>query len=421
MNKRAKLKKITDSKTFWMVMSVLIAFFLWMYVTSTEGVETEKTINGVKVVFVGEEALRESSGLVITEQDAVTVDVTLSGTRRVLSKLTNSTVTAVVDLSNVYTDARYSVAYSLSYPNGVGENEVTVVRSSLDVINFTVDRLSTKTVEVKGIFSGTMAEGYIAEKTLQFDPLAVKISGPKTAVELVDHAFVTITREGVDKTLQYNTTYELRDAENNVIDDDSIIREVTEVSVTLPVLSTKQVPLDVTIINGGGATRENNVDIDIDPEFIMLAGDAEAIDGATKILLGTIDLSDFATDYEMTYAIVPPNDTENMTGITEATVRITIKGLETKTFTIQKDNISCINTADSMAADVITESLTITVRAAPEILENIKANNLRAVADLAEFGTTAGVYNPNVRISIDGFPDAGVIGDYTIHVTLSAG
>jgi len=111
----------------------------------------------------------------------------------------------------------------------------------------------------------------------------------------------------------------------------------------------------------------------------------------------------------------------NMTGASEAVVRVSVKGLETKSFTIPKDNLSCINAAEGYKADVITESLTITVRAPEDILDKIQANNLWAVADLSEIGANPGVFNPSVKIRIDGFPEAGVIGEYAIHVTMSKG
>lgn len=208
--KRIDWKNITNTRTFWLVVSLLAAFLLWMYVTSTEGVQIDKTFSGVKVVFAGEEALREASGLVITEQDSTTVDLTLSGTRRVISRLTSANLTAQVDLSNVLSDGRYSITYTIQYPNGVSADDVTVVHRSTDVINFYVDRLVTKTVEVEGEFTGSTAEGYLAADTIWFDPLAVKISGPRSAVSQVERAFVSITRQEVDKTLQYSTTYECR-------------------------------------------------------------------------------------------------------------------------------------------------------------------------------------------------------------------
>ena len=417
--KTLNLKRLTDSRIFWMILSLFAASLLWMYVTTTEGVEVQKTLTGVKIEFLGADAMRASSDLIVTEQDRTTVNLTLSGTRRVLSKLTNSNVTATVNLNNVTADGRYSVSYDLAFPAGINANEVTVVHTSSDVVNFYVDKLARKTVEVKGAFTGNTAEGYLADESMVFDPLVVAISGPKTVISKVDHAFVAITREEVDRTLSYSTTYSLVDANNNPVEDSSIQRETEEVTVTLNVLSTKEVPLDVTIIDGGGATRDANTRIEITPSSIMLAGDAAAIDSTTKLILGTINLATFATDFSATYTIIPPNGTENMTGVTEATVTVSITGVATKSFSVNPDNIICINVPDGYDAENITQALNVTVRAPQEILDRISEVNLRAVADLSNLGTNAsGVFTPTVEIKIDGFPEAGCVGEYKIYITL---
>ena len=417
--KTLNLKRLTDSRVFWMILSLFAASLLWMYVTTTEGVEVQKTLTGVKIEFLGADAMRASSDLIVTEQDRTTVNLMLSGTRRVLSKLTNSNVTATVNLNNVTADGRYSVSYDLAFPAGINANEVTVVHTSSDVVNFYVDKLARKTVEVKGAFTGNTAEGYLADESMVFDPLVVAISGPKTVISKVDHAFVAITREEVDRTLSYSTTYSLVDANNNPVEDSSIQRETEEVTVTLNVLSTKEVPLDVTIIDGGGATRDANTRIEITPSSIMLAGDAAAIDSTTKLILGTINLSTFATDFSATYTIIPPNGTENMTGVTEATVTVSITGVATKSFSVNPDNIICINVPDGYDAENITQALNVTVRAPQEVLDRISEVNLRAVADLSNLGTNAsGVFTPTVEIKIDGFPEAGCVGEYKIYITL---
>lgn len=417
--KTLNLKRLTDSRVFWMILSLFAASLLWMYVTTTEGVEVQKTLTGVKIEFLGADAMRASSDLIVTEQDRTSVNMTLSGTRRVLSKLTNSNVTATVNLNNVTADGRYSVSYDLAFPAGINANEVTVVHTSSDVVNFYVDKLARKTVEVKGAFTGNTAEGYLADESMVFDPLVVAISGPKTVISKVDHAFVAITREEVDRTLSYSTTYSLVDANNNPVEDSSIQRETEEVTVTLNVLSTKEVPLDVTIIDGGGATRDANTRIEITPSSIMLAGDAAAIDSTTKLILGTINLSTFATDFSATYTIIPPNGTENMTGVTEATVTVSITGVATKSFSVNPDNIICINVPDGYDAENITQALNVTVRAPQEVLDRISEVNLRAVADLSNLGTNAsGVFTPTVEIKIDGFPEAGCVGEYKIYITL---
>lgn len=417
--KRTK-RRLIDNRGFWMVFSLLSATLLWLYVTTTEGVEVEEAITGVPIEFVGADALRESSGLIVTEQDQTSVDLRVKATRRVLRQLDSSNVTATVNLNRVTADGRYTVSLDISYPSGINEEDVTLVHSSVSTVNFYVDRLIRRTIPMEGEFTGNTAEGYLVDSDPIFDPLVVAISGPKSAVDQVDHAYIAISRTDVDKTLQFSSTYELRNADDEAVDDASITREIEEVNVTLAVLSTKQVPLDVTIINGGGATRDDNTKIDIEPKSIMLSGDAAAIDSTTKINLGTIDLSTFAMDYSNTYTIVPPNDTENITGVTEATVTVSIVGLATKNFEIIHDNISCTNVPEGYTAEIVNQALPVTIRAPQEVLDAIQVNNLYAVADLTDISDTnaSGVIMPTARISINGFPEAGVIGEYKIYVTL---
>ena len=251
--------------------------------------------------------------------------------------------------------------------------------------------------------------------------MVVTVSGPNTAVSAVDHAYISITRTDVDKTLSYSTTYQLMDSEGNLIDDPRITKETDSVNVTLNVLATKTVPLDVTVINGAGATRADNTSIVIEPDSIVLTGDAAAIDSTSKINLGTIDLASFATEYTATYTIVPPNDTDNITGVNEATVTVKIVGLSSRSFNVLHDNISCSNVPEGYSAEIITQMLPVTIRARDEILDQIQVNNIRAVADLSGISdtTVSGVITPSVKIHIDGFPEAGYIGENRIYVTLT--
>jgi len=420
-NQLKKIKRIVDRRSFWMVVSLLVAVILWLYVNSTEGVEGDKVLSGVKIEFLGADTLRESSGLVITEQDRSSVNLTVKGTRRVLGKLSSTNVVATVDLSRVNTDGWYSVSYEIQYPAGVNSDDVTVVRSSADIINFYVDRQTRKRIPVEGAFTGNTAEGYLAEDNLVFDPEIVTISGPKAAVSQVERAYVVINRTDVDKTLSYATAYVLQDVDYNVVEDPRITLEEETVNVTLNVLATKSVPLDVTVVNGAGATREENTSIKIVPDSVVLSGDAAAIDSTSKINLGTIDLGAFASEYTATYTIVPPNDTENITGVNEASVTVKIVGLSSRNFNIIHDNISCINVPEGFDAEIITQTLPVTIRAADTVLDQIQIHNLRAVADLSGISeaTASGVITPVVRIYIDGYPEAGCVGEYRIYVTLT--
>ena len=72
-------------------------------------------------------------------------------------------------------------------------------------------------------------------------------------------------------------------------------------------------------------------------------------------------------------------------------------------------------------AEIINQALSVTIRAPEEDLARITASHIRAVADLSEVSESnaAGFISPAVRIFIDGFPTAGVVGRYSIIVTLT--
>ena len=72
-------------------------------------------------------------------------------------------------------------------------------------------------------------------------------------------------------------------------------------------------------------------------------------------------------------------------------------------------------------AEIITQALPVTIRASEEELDEIQLNNLYAVADLSGISgaNASGVITPVVRVNVYGFPDAGVIGEYRIYVTLT--
>jgi YbbR domain-containing protein len=417
MTRNPKINKILNSKVFWAVISLLAAVLLWMFVTTTEGTEKTMTFSGVKVQFVGEENMRDSRGLIITDVENNSVSVTLRGSVRTMSKLDATNIVAQIDLSSENRTGLMQRAYTLVYPSGVDRGDITEVSLSPQVITFSVDKLSTKPVEVQGRFDGSAAEGYMTEP-IEVSPGTVRISGPAAEIDQVDHALVVIDRQDVDKTVTMETDYILVDADNNPVEYESIELETPTVTATLPVLSTKEVPLSVTLISGGGATSEN-CRVDIEPKTITLAGDAEILDGINKIDLGTIDLAEVGDSYEDTFSIIIPNDTENLIGATEATVNIEVRGLETKKFTVT--NFSCINTTDGYTAEVITQSLEVTIRAEADVLDQVAANNIRAVADLNGYGDTTGIVYPPAKIYVDGFSNAGAVGPYRVYVSIELG
>ena len=137
-----------------------------------------------------------------------------------------------------------------------------------------------------------------------------------------------------------------------------------------------------------------------------------------RISLATIDLGDFESTFGSEYRIIYDDGLKNLSGITEAKVSIEIVGLETRSYAVQQENMSCINVTEGYSAEVLSENLVVKLRGPKEQLEQVRGENIRVVADLKDFNTSVGQYMPPVKISVDGFPELGAMGDYTISIEI---
>ena len=408
------MKKIYNSKAFWMIVSLLASLAIWVYVTSVETDESKTTFRGVKVELVGEDILRDSKNLVVTDMDTSTVTVEVVGPRRIIGSLSSDQLVAQVDVSKLSRAAYTSQQYTIVYPDGTDTSKLSENRRTPETINFMVSAQTSKSIQVRGSFDGSLAEGYTAEMPV-FEPSTITITGSEAYLKDVEYAWVTFSKENVDSTYSVETGFTLMDANNEPCSTTGISFSTDVVTATLPLLTLKEVNLDVNIIEGAGATKANTK-ITIDPVSVTLAGDSALLAGMNKIILATIDLTDFSSTFTETYTIPIDNELKNTTGITKATVTVEIVGLETKTF--RDTNFSCINATEGYEADIITESKEITLRGTPEALAQIKDENIRAVADLTDYKESTGTYMPQVRVYVDGFTDVGAIGENTISIEI---
>ena len=386
------MKKIYNSKAFWMIVSLLASLAIWVYVTSVETDESKTTFRGVKVELVGEDILRDSKNLVVTDMDTSTVTVEVVGPRRIIGSLSSDQLVAQVDVSKLSRAAYTSQQYTIVYPDGTDTSKLSENRRTPETINFMVSAQTSKSIQVRGSFDGSLAEGYTAEMPV-FEPSTITITGSEAYLKDVEYAWVTFSKENVDSTYSVETGFTLMDANNEPCSTTGISFSTDVVTATLPLLTLKEVNLDVT-----------------------LAGDSSLLAGMNKIILATIDLTDFSSTFTETYTIPIDNELKNTTGITKATVTVEIVGLETKTFRVT--NFSCINATEGYEADIITESKEITLRGTPEALAQIKDENIRAVADLTDYKESTGTYMPQVKVYVDGFTDVGAIGENTISIEI---
>ncbi len=409
------LRKLSNSRIVWMIISLLASLTIWIYVTSGETEAFKTTFRNVQIEIVGEDTLRASRGLILTDLNTSSVTVEVVGPRRMLAPLDSDDLLAVVDVSKLTRASYTTLKYDIVYPSTVDERYISEEKKSPEYVNFNISLLTDKTIPVRGGFEGRSADGYTAE-TPVFEPSTITVTGPEAYLKDISYAWVTFGQNViVDSSYSIETNFTLMNEGGDAVSTEYLTLSQDTIRATLPILQVKNVPLEVDVIEGAGASKANTK-ISIEPNTVTLAGDSSILSGMNKIVLDTIDLTDFSSTLTETYPIAINNELRNVTGVTEAKVTLEVVGLETRSFRVS--NLSYINSADGTNVEILTESLDVQIRGTAEQLDQIKAESIRAVADLTDFKDSTGAYMPTVKIYVDGVTDVGAIGTYTISVEI---
>ena len=387
-------KKILDSKVLYIFLSVLLAVILWFYVTSLDGNEQDQPISNIPVTFVGVEAL-EQRGLMIVG-DPPRVSVTVSAAPMVLAQLNNQTVRVSVDVSQIEEASQYTLAYTVSLPSGVSRSQVRFLRGETGNVTFTVARYTSREVEIRGQFTGTAAEGYLAGGTddFVFTPQTLTVSGQTDLVNQIDHVLVTVDGDNLTQSVNGDYSYQFIGVDGEPLQDLNVEAASETIHVAFPIYATAEIPLKVTLITGAGAS-DRNASYTLSQESILVAGSAQAVDAIREegsLTIAAIDLASVQDGDSLTVGIPLTDELTNISGFTEVTVTIHIDdGLETRTF--ETENIEAINCPTGWQARILTQVLTVELRGTPKLLDAVNEDNILVSVDLSDINQAAGQYS----------------------------
>ena len=299
MKKNNLLKNIANSPVLWIVLSLLIALFMWTYVASQDTEEFKKTFTGVRVQLVGEDILRNSRNMVITNVSTPTVNVEVVGPRRIVSALDEDDLVAQIDVSKLTLAAVTTQTYKIIFPDGTDTSSLSTLSRTPETVVFTVSELIDKQIPVRGSFEGTSLEGYVAEAPV-FNPATITVSGPEIYLKNIKYAWLTFgAGEEVDHTITRTVPFVLRDNNDEDYYNDMISFDTNEIEARLTIIRQKVVPLEVSIEYASGATPDNTK-VTIEPGSVTLSGDSELLDAMNQIVLATINTKDFSSSVEPT-------------------------------------------------------------------------------------------------------------------------
>lgn len=405
---------MNKKKLLYLLLSIVLAFGLWLYVITVVSPESEETFDNVPVVLKNQDQLTEKELMLIMEQEP-TVTLKLIGNRIDLARLNRSNITVMADLSRIAVPGEYELTYDVSFPAEVGNGAIGLESKKPSTLKVNVERrIVDKPVEVQIVENGNVDADCIVQDQL-LSTENVLISGPKSVVDKITSARIAVDMEGRDKTFTDQYKFTLCDAGGNPVDARLVETNVATVELTTVVQRIKEIPLRLIVEDGGGATWETS-NIVIEPESIKVVGSEEDLADLDSLLLGTINLADYEADATEEFTINLPAGVKDLGGNEKATVTIQFPDLKIVELTVT--NLSAINVPEGMKAEILSQSVTVKLRGPVEKMDGITADDVKIVVDLTG---KSGNINAEAQVVItnDEFASAGALGTYSVTVSLT--
>ena len=250
------------------LLSVAIAFGLWLYVITYVSPNSEETYYNIPVVLEGESVLNER-GLMCTSTSSSTVSLQLAGARSDLIKVNQSNITVKANLSAITEPGqKINLRYTISYPGNVAQNALETLSQSDFYVD--VEYRRVKDVPVVVQYDGTRSEDYLYDtENVQLDYSTVNIIGPASVADKIRQAVIEVDLTDQSESISESYRYTLCDEKGNPVDAAEITTDVEEIHLDMKIQRIKELRLVAQVTYGGGATEENTT-VTINPASIRV-------------------------------------------------------------------------------------------------------------------------------------------------------
>lgn len=407
------------------IASLFLASILWFLVVQIEDPKDYKTFNNIQVRVTGQELLVEGNKVFEVLDNSDIVTVTVRAPKSIISQMRASDIIAEADVSKLTDINTIAISYSVQ-----NVDVDYTISGNHDFVKLNIEDKSSKWIKVTYGTVGNVADGYIVSSVTP-DQTHIEVSGPKSVIDNISYAHVEIDVSDASSNLTANPEIVLYDKEDNRVEQKSVARNVDYVRMSVEVLATKTVPIEV---NFSGEPEDGYLATGVvtcEPEEVMLAGSSNALYLINKIVIpeDRISIKDENSDVTSVINIreyLPDNiklaDAE-FNGRVSATVYI--EKLAEKRLQVPIENISVINIPDEYKAEIDwqEDEILLEIEGLSSDVSGIAGGTVRGTVDLQKWLEAGDITNieGSHKIAIDWKLDnnIGVVNNSRVDVVIT--
>ena len=406
-------------KTLQIILSLVIAFFVWM-AAMLAAPEITKHIKDVPITV----DIPTSAMLEVVEGEDTKVSLVLDGKQFEIGNYGPENVRVIADASAITEPGTYEVPLIVS-DNGTRSYSVTSISPS--TVSLTFEARTKKLLQIQPSITGlTTPDNYIApENEITLDPSAVEISGAESFISRVERAVIEVnfTRE-VSSTQSQNSKIVYYDENGNRLETEDISyfhQDVSSVAITIPVKRVATLPLSVSFLNVPENFPEEELSYSLSVDSITVAAEDSVLRNHSSLVLGYIDFKqmNLLTSSQMDFTVQLPDGFTDMDDIEVVTVSFDADDLASTNLSLK--NFQIVNIPDGYTATVNDESLRVHVIGRKSIISGISAGDFVVKVDLSDINLRSGKYEIPVSIYAPTKGFVWAVGEYSVTVQAKAG
>ncbi|MBQ4350965.1 MAG: hypothetical protein II768_06865 [Clostridia bacterium] len=397
------------------ILCLVAAFVMWIYVMAVESPEHEQIFSHLPVELTGTETLSENE-LAVYSGYGTMIDVTLSGKKSVVSRLSERDIVVTADLKNITEGGRYNCKVTVDVPAGC-----KLAGMSQNTISVYVDQAMTVTVDLTERRENTNLPEGCYTGTVEFPVDKITVTGPRNVLVRVAGAQVTLDLADVTRTSTLNAPVTLVNSKGEEMQSPYIDYSPTTVSVTVPVYKSVTVPVRVGFRYG--FLNSENTEITVTPATVEATGDPDVIDRASP--LESIIL-DEKTEFEngrltKTVALTPAEGVTLSASQAEVTAVID-SSIKTREFLIPGSNIVDTGAKEGVDYTWDRSAVPVTLMGPVDVLAKIDVDDITLVFDMSPYNdSNTGTIRVRADVSVDSLwrDQVFAVGTYEINVTFT--
>jgi YbbR domain-containing protein len=374
-----------------LLLAAVLALFIWLTATQDQDPRTDQFFQ-VDVDFVGQPA-----GSLLIEPQALEAQVRVEGPESVLREITPDDFEAFVNLTEIPFGESTTAPIQVTY--NVEDVDLTLIIP--EEVPVLLEEQVSRAIPVELDLRGGIARGHTQGEPL-LEPSFITVSGPRSDVEDLDFAMVTVFLNGPRETsvgLHRPVFYDTQGRVASIVD---LKLDTQDVQVTIPIeqsagFAEKVITVD---LEGDPAYGHRLLNINVEPTSVLVEGAPEVVDAITRLQTEPIDITGLTESFVQQVTLELP---EGISLDQNEEIFVTIEIEPILSTVTRLREVEVLGLGNDQEATLTPDQVGVVLFGPLPVLDSLVAEDVRVTVDL--FDLVNGRYSIEPEVDV---PDRGI-------------